>query len=274
MVKTARYSSLQGKVIAISGAASGMGLATAKLLYPMGVKLSLTDNRADALDAALTQIKLTSSSDSPSPASNNDIFTTVTDVRSSSQVDSWIQSTIAEFGVLHSAANFAGIVDKMQPITSMSDEDWRNIQDVNLNGMFYALRAQLRVMGSKGGSIVNAASIAGLRSGFATANYTASKSGIIGLTRVAAREVGSRGIRVNVIAPGLVDTPMSRNFLQNATEEQRVEAERVSKLVMGMTPLQRYGQADDIAKLAAFLLSDESSYITGAVHVVDGGLIA
>lgn len=195
VIKPAHYSSLSGKVVAISGAASGMGLATAKLLYPMGVKLSLTDVRKDALDAAIPEIT------SKSSAGPSNILTTATDVRSSSQVDTWIKNTRTEFGVLNGAANFAGIYQKRQPITAMSDKDWSFVQDVNLHGTFFALRAQLRAMGAGGGSIVNTASIAGLHGSIASAEYTASKHGVIGLTRTAATEAGPVGIRVNVIAP-------------------------------------------------------------------------
>jgi NAD(P)-dependent dehydrogenase (short-subunit alcohol dehydrogenase family) len=168
----------------------------------MGVKLSLADIREDALLAAIPEITSNSFTDS------RNIVTSTTDVRSSRQVNLWVENTLSAFGMLNGAANFAGTIQQPQTITAMSDEDWRLVQDVNLNGTFYALRAQLRAMGKNGGSIVNTASVAGLRGGIGGANYTTSKHGIIGMTRTAATEVGSLGIRVNIIAPYVSPTSL------------------------------------------------------------------
>ncbi|KAF1835950.1 NAD(P)-binding protein [Decorospora gaudefroyi] len=208
------YPSLNGKVIAISGAASGMGLALAKLLYPMGCKLSLTDINIDGLNAAIPSITstdppTTTSSDTAPSAPN--VITSATDVRSSSQVDAWIAKTVKELGGLDGAANFAGIAGKFQSVMGIEDEEWKEVQEVNVDGIFFALRAQLRAMtqddtetgtaNAKGGSIINTASVAGLKAGYAGANYTMSKHGVIGITKAAAREVGHLGVRVNAIAP-------------------------------------------------------------------------
>lgn len=191
------YPSLCGKVIAISGAASGMGLVTAKLLYPMGAKLSLADINKAALEEAANALRASNSS------GTDDILTTVVDVSSSSQVDNWIQATVAKFGALNGAANYAGIFIKSSKIVDTTDEEWAKIQSVNQDGTFYAVRAQLRVMSKQGtgGSIVNTASLAGLAGRFACAPYTASKHGVVGITRVAANEVGHLGIRVSAISP-------------------------------------------------------------------------
>lgn len=193
----ASYSSLRGKVVAISGAASGMGLATAKLLYPMGVKLSLADINKDALDKAVIDLKASATS------STGDIIAVGTDMSSSSQATTWIQTTVDKYGALDGAANFAGVLGSMAPLVETSDEEWSRIQSVNLFGAFFALRAQLRAMLERGnkGSIVNMASIAGTRAGYGPAAYSVSKHGVVGLTRCAAKEVGHLGIRVNVIAP-------------------------------------------------------------------------
>lgn len=200
-IQRAHYSSLKDKVIAISGAGSGIGLATAKNLYPMGVRLSLTDIRKEALEAAIPQITSTSST-----TSTDNIFHTVTDTRSSPQVDSWIQSTVSHFGALDGAANLAGVVHKnigISNITQLTDEEWHFVNNVNLHGVFYAVRAQLQAMEKlgKGGSIVNAASTAALEGLAKNANYCAAKHGVVGLTRSAAKEAGRMGVRVNAVAP-------------------------------------------------------------------------
>jgi NAD(P)-dependent dehydrogenase (short-subunit alcohol dehydrogenase family) len=219
----ATYPSLAGKVIAISGAASGMGLALAKHLYPMGCKLSLTDLNEQGLDAAVVEIASTSPPhpmsmeslpsltysphsgihSSPPPTEPQNIFSIAANVSESVEVDAWISATISRFGRLDNAANFAGIIGPFKKVSEFNDEEWQKVQDVNLRGTFYALRAQLRVLegAGHGGSIVNTASIAGFRGGYAGAAYTMSKHGVIGLTRAASKDVGHLGIRVNVIAP-------------------------------------------------------------------------
>lgn len=165
----------------------------------MGVRLSLTDNREAALQDAVSSIKSSSTSD-------NELFSTVSDVRSSQQVNAWIDATVERFGALDGAANLAGVVHKrigIADITEMTDEEWSFVNDINLTGVFYAVRAQLQALQKlgKGGSIVNAASTAGIEGNARNANYSAAKHGVVGLTRSAAKEVGRKGIRINAIAP-------------------------------------------------------------------------
>lgn len=186
---------LQGKVIAITGAGSGIGLATARECAARGASLSLCDINQDALNNTVSEIK----------AKGVDVIGSRVDVSSSDAVDAWITETVNHFGKLDGAANIAGVEGKpggkvFANIVDISNDHWNFILGINLTGLFYCLRAQLRVM-ERGASILNVASIAGLMGRPGIAAYSSSKHGVVGLTRTAAKEVGSRGIRVNVLAP-------------------------------------------------------------------------
>ena len=147
-------------------------------------------------------------------------------------------------------------------IARMSDEDWRVVIETNLSGTFHTCRAAARgMMKRRSGSIVNVSSIVGLHGNPGQANYSASKAGIIGLTKALARELGNRGVRANVVAPGYVDTRLTQ-----------VIADEMKELMLANTPLGRFGRPEDIAGAVRFLCSEEASFITGEVLLVDGGL--
>jgi len=164
-------------------------------------------------------------------------------------------------GELDILVNNAGVT-RDGLIARMSDDDWRVVIETNLSGTFHTCRAAARgMMKRRSGSIVNVSSIVGLHGNPGQANYSASKAGIIGLTKALARELGNRGVRANVVAPGYVDTRLTQ-----------VIADEMKELMLANTPLGRFGRPEDIAGAVRFLCSDEASFITGEVLLVDGGL--
>jgi 3-oxoacyl-[acyl-carrier protein] reductase len=164
-------------------------------------------------------------------------------------------------GELNILVNNAGVT-RDGLIARMSDEDWRIVIETNLSGTFHTCRAAARgMMKRRSGSIVNVSSIVGLHGNPGQANYSASKAGIIGLTKALARELGNRGVRANVVAPGYVDTRLTQ-----------VIADEMKELMLANTPLGRFGRPEDIAGAVRFLCSEEASFITGEVLLVDGGL--
>ena len=164
-------------------------------------------------------------------------------------------------GELDILVNNAGVT-RDGLIARMSDEDWRVVIETNLSGTFHTCRAAARgMMKRRSGSIVNVSSVVGLHGNPGQANYSASKAGIIGLTKALARELGNRGVRANVVAPGYVDTRLTQ-----------VIADEMKELMLANTPLGRFGRPEDIAGAVRFLCSEEASFITGEVLLVDGGL--
>lgn len=243
--------SLEGKVIAITGAASGIGLATARLCATRGASISIADIRQETLDVAVADIQQSNSTVK--------IYAKTVDVRNSQEVRDWLDETVKQLGPLTGAANLAGVFKAGKQIADMEDEDWDFVMDVNVKGVFNCIRAQLQRM-DKDASIVNASSIAGLQGYGRGAAYSTSKHAIIGLTRSAAHEVGARNIRVNCIAPGRIDTPMLAE-VRAQTGPRDNTRQRINRM----------GTPDEVARLIAFLLSDESTYTTGACYTIDGG---
>ncbi|TGO09069.1 hypothetical protein BTUL_0180g00020 [Botrytis tulipae] len=246
--------SMKGKVIAITGGASGIGLATAKLLSSRGAIICIGDISNASLENALE-------GSFPSQVKGS-----IVDVSNRKSVEGWIDEIVNEFGKLDGAANCAGVIGKhhgVRKIQDLEDEEWDKIIAVNLTGMMYSLRAELSKI-ENGGSIVNVSSIAGTH-GFAKIGpYVASKHGVIGLTRTAAMEVGDRNVRVNALAPGPIDTPMMGHARKTHVQEGEYDS----------IVLKRLGTAEEMASIIAFLLSEESSYVTGAVYHGAGGMSA
>ena len=197
-----------------------------------------------------------------------EVVSTVVDVSKRESVDAWIADTVKHYGRLDGAANVAGVEGKkavFADFVDMQDDEWDFILSVNLTGLMYCLRAELRVM-ERGAAVVNVASIAGLMGRPGIGAYSVSKHGVVGMTRGAAKEMGPKGIRVNGVAPGPIETPMLDRLLRDAGGAPRPVTSTYKAL-----PLQRLGQAEEVARTIAFLLSDDASYTTGAIYTTDGG---
>jgi len=251
--------SFKGKVVAVTGGASGMGLATVKLVASLGAKVSVADRNQKGLESAAEAVKA---------AGHGEIMTMTVDVRNKDQVNHWISETVKWGGKLNCAVNMAGDVEdcfRIKTVAEIEDEEWDYVMDVNLKGVMHCLRAELNAI-SDNGSIVSAASLLGVQGQAKSAAYSASKHGVIGLTRSAAKEFGHRGIRINCIAPGVIDTP-----LLNATAEKVKASEEENSSFVFDTAIARMGTPEEAANLIAFLISDAASFITGNVASVDGG---
>lgn len=176
-----------------------------------------------------------------------------------------VDFAVQTYGALHLAVNNAGIGGPSAPTGEYPLEGWQQVMDINLNGVFYAMRHEIPAMlKSGGGAIVNMASILG-SVGFANAvAYTATKHALLGMTKVAAMEYAAKGVRINAVGPGFIDTPLLSNNLTPET----------LKYVAGLHPMQRLGRPEEVSAIACFLLSDRASFITGSYHLVDGGYVS
>ncbi|KAF2183563.1 3-alpha--hydroxysteroid dehydrogenase [Zopfia rhizophila CBS 207.26] len=245
--------SLKDKVIIITGAASGIGLETSKHLAAKEAKLSLADLQEKPLKELEAELQ----------KSGAQVFAAVVDVTDRKQVEDWIAATVQKFGKLDGAANLAGVIgnqNNIAKVEEIDDDDWDFIMGVNTKGLLNCLRAEIPNF-NNGGAIVNAASILGLMGSRKNIAYVASKHAVVGMTRAAAKELGERNIRCNCFCPGPIDTPM---FRQSA-------AIRGTKLDLSHLALNRAAAPSEVPPLIEFLLSENSSFITGNVVPIDGG---
>jgi 3-oxoacyl-[acyl-carrier protein] reductase len=244
---------LKGKVAIVTGGAQGIGEACVRALSKEGANLVVADLQIEGARRVAERVEKDFGINS---------LPIEVDVSKSSQVRSMVDRVLKEFGSIDILVNNAGITrDRL--IVRMRDEDWESVVDVNLKGVFNCTREVVRVMmKARWGRIVNISSIIGIRGNVGQANYAASKAGIIALTKSAARELASREILVNAVAPGFIVTPMTEQL----PEEMRNE-------VLKSIPLGRFGLPEEVAKVVLFLVSTQSSYITGQVIVVDGGML-
>lgn len=242
---------LAGKGIIVTGASRGIGRAIALHLAAQGANVAFNYSRSEqAAQAVVGELR----------QAGVKAMTFRTDVTDLKGVREMVAAVKAEFGRLDGLVNNAGITrDKL--LMMMSEEDWSAVIQTNLTGAFNFARAAIfNMMKAKGGSILNITSVSGLIGLPGQVNYSASKAGLIGMTKALAKEVARSGIRVNALALGFIETDMTAAL----PEEAR-------KRALEMIPLQRLGRVEDVAPMAAFLLSDAASYITGTVVRIDGG---
>ena len=250
---------LDGKVAIVTGAASGIGRASATLFAREGARLVIVDKNAEGLQQTARSV-----TEAGGTAQSREA-----DASSEDDVKAFVEHALKTFGALDIVYANAGISGGLIPplLLQQTTEDWLRVLKVNLLGPFLAIKHAAPHMVQKGrGSIVLTASVAGLRANAGGAPYSASKAGVISLAQTAANSLLGSGVRVNAICPGLIETGMTRELFQTA--RQRGTDRKIGQL----NPLQRAGAPTEIAAMALFLASDESSYVNGQAFAVDGGL--
>ncbi len=242
---------LDGKVALITGSARGIGKAIAVKLAQEGADIVIVDVNLELAEETAKEIE----------GMGRKSIAYKMDVTNLEEVEKTMEDVVNKMGKIDILVNNAGIT-KDNLMLRMKESDWDAVIAVNLKGVFNCSKAVLKyMMKQRSGKIINIASIIGLIGNPGQANYSASKAGVIALTKTMAKEIGSRNINVNAIAPGYIDTEMTRKLPENIRQE-----------MLKLIPLGRMGQPEDVANVAAFLASDDANYITGQVIVVDGGM--
>ena len=242
---------LLGKVALVTGAAQGIGRAIALLLAQKGADIVVSDINLEKAEETVREIETI----------GRRAMAIRADVANTNDVERMVEAILGRFGQIDILVNNAGITrDKL--ILRMTEEDWDAVLNVNLKGTFNCTKAVVRHMSKqRRGKIVNIAYVVGEMGNVGQANYSASKAGVIGFTKTIAREFAQRGINVNAIAPGYIETPMTEVLPEKVKEELR-----------GMIPMGRLGRPGDVAEAVLFLVSEASRYITGQVLNINGGI--
>lgn len=243
---------LEGKVAIVTGGARGIGKAISEKLASEGASLVLVDVMLDVAEKTANEFK----------ASGISAFAVKADVSKMAEAEDAVKKAVEHFGKIDILVNNAGIT-KDTLLLRMTPEDWSRVLDINLTGAFNFVKASIRYLMKAGnGKIVNISSVVGRMGNIGQANYSASKAGMIGLTKSVAKEFASRNITCNAIAPGFIATEMTHKL-----------SEAAMQTFLNITPLKRPGSPEDVAKAVCFFCSSESDYITGQVLNVDGGML-
>jgi NAD(P)-dependent dehydrogenase (short-subunit alcohol dehydrogenase family) len=247
---------LQGKIVIVTGAGTGIGRACALAMVREGARLALVGRRLEKLQQLAREI-------------GNSALPIAADVSQKTDIEQVITRTVAEFGGINVLVNNAGVLH-IGTAEQITEEQWDETFNINVRGVWLLSRAVLRhLRKAGGGSIVNVASVLGINGARNRASYAPSKGAVVLLTKCMAIDHGHENIRVNAICPSFVETDLTAAVLSTAADPQAVRRERVA-----VHPLGRLGKPDDIAGLAVYLASDESSWVTGSVFPVDGGYLA
>ena len=244
---------LKDKVALVTGGASGIGRATVMRFAKEGARVMVADRNRLASDETLRMAR----------GISPDVEAVPVDVSKWDQVQEMVDATVGRFGRLDVLVNAAGVLVLSPPLAEVDERDWDLVMTTNLKGLFLCCKAAIPAMiKSGGGSIVNISSMAGVQAYARSLPYAVSKAGIIHLTLAAAGQYTSKGIRINCIAPGTVDTPQARGSSQSSQALEEIAANH---------PMGRIGRPEDIADTILYLASDESSYISGSTIIADGG---
>ena len=248
---------LEDKIALLTGGSSGIGRATALAFAREGAKVVVAARRVKEGEETVESIK----------AEGGEATFVQTDVSQAVQVEALVNTTVETYGRLDCAFNNAGIEGTPYvSIVDYTEADWDRVIDINLKGVWLCMKYQIPQILKQGGSIVNMSSVAGLKGGTLGSPYYASKHGVVGLTKAAAMEYATRGIRVNAVCPAVIHTPMAeRAFFEDPEIEQRV---------LSLHPVGRIGTPEEVAGVVVFLCSDAASFVTGHALPVDGGVMA
>lgn len=247
--------SLENKVAIITGSASGIGKAAAFLFAKEGSKVIVSDIQEDLGNEVVAEIL----------KNGGEAFFIKADSSKPEDNEALVKGTLAKYGKLDIAINNAGIGGPIAPTGEYPLDGWKKVIDINLSGVFYGMHYQLPAMEKNGGgSIVNIASILGMAGTRNSPAYVAAKHGVVGLTKAVALEYAAKNIRVNSVGPGYINTPLVMNALDEATRG----------FLVGLHPIGRLGESEEVAELILWLASQKSSFVTGSYYPVDGGYLA